>query len=405
MIELSIGSNEAGQRFDKYLKKLLKNAPDSFLYKMLRKKNIVLNGSRASGSEKLNEGDEVKLFLSDETYKKFRGSISSENCGIKPERTASDNNGNCKKSQSLSDIADGNGEAFIKAYNAVGSLPVVYENRDILVINKPAGLLSQKSAAGDLSVNEWFIGYMLVTGQISARQLATFKPSICNRLDRNTSGLMICGKTLLGIQYADEIIKTKELKKFYYCLVCGEAVMDMRCTGYLYKDKRSNRVNIYASLDEISPELRQHADYIDTSFRTVRTVKEEDFNASPAKTAFSASPTKTAFSVSLIESALSVSLIEAELHTGKAHQIRAHLSSIGHPIIGDFKYSDAKSKKISEALGVKYQLLHAHKLVFPVITPEMQLKYRNIDEGLSGLVLECGMPEIFDEIMQIPHKT
>ena len=157
MREIVIKENEAGQRFDKFLKKYLSEATGGFLYKMLRKKNIVLNGKKATGNEKLNCGDTVKFFLSDETIDKFSG--------------------NQKTSAPYENMLD-------------LALPVLYEDDHVLIFHKPAGLLSQKSKPEDLSVAEYVIYYMLQTGSLKKEELATFKPSICNRLDRNTSGLI-----------------------------------------------------------------------------------------------------------------------------------------------------------------------------------------------------------------------
>ena len=135
MKEIQIGPNEAGQRLDKLLKKYLKEAPGSFLYKMLRKKNIVLNGKKATGSEKLAEGDSVKLFLADETIGKFTGSLQSTK-------------GQCFDEQKAADI----------------SFSVVYEDQDLLLLNKPEGLLSQKAKKGDISVADQVVQYLVQTG-------------------------------------------------------------------------------------------------------------------------------------------------------------------------------------------------------------------------------------------------
>ena len=161
MQEIIVTANEAGQRFDKLLAKYLNEAPKSFLYKMLRKKNIVLNGKKATGNEKLEVGDHIKLFLSDETIEKFSK--------IKVQRT-----------------------------NQV--LNFVYEDDNILIINKPVGMLSQKAEAKDESLVEHIITYLLESGQMTEEELRKFKPSICNRLDRNTSGLVVAGKSLIGLQ-------------------------------------------------------------------------------------------------------------------------------------------------------------------------------------------------------------
>ena len=202
-----IKENEAGQRFDKYLKKLLKEAPSSFVYKMLRKKNIVLNGKKADGSEKLNARDEVKLFLADETYDKFAG-------------------------------------AEVKESFPTTALDIVYEDEDILIINKPAGMLSQKAQPSDISANEYIIGYLLQSRALKETDLRTFRPSVCNRLDRNTSGLLTAGKTLKGLQDLSETLKKRTVKKYYLCLVAGCITAPQHLKGYLVKDERQNRVFI-----------------------------------------------------------------------------------------------------------------------------------------------------------------
>ena len=152
MQEIIVSANEAGQRFDKLLAKYLNEAPKSFLYKMLRKKNIVLNGKKATGNEKLEVGDSIKLFLADETIEKF---------------------------------------SKVQIQHTKKKLDVIYEDDHILLINKPAGMLSQKAEAKDESLVEHVISYMLDSGQLTEADLRSFKPSICNRLDRNTSGLEI----------------------------------------------------------------------------------------------------------------------------------------------------------------------------------------------------------------------
>lgn len=335
MIAINISSNEAGQRFDKYLKKLLKNAPDSFIYKMLRKKNIVLNGKKADGKEKLCQNDEVKFFLADDTFKQFSQS---------PLATSAES------------------DCYEQAYRKLHDLEIIYEDKHILVVNKPAGVLSQKAKPDDISVNEWLIGYLLSNKSITPDTLSTFKPSVCNRLDRNTSGMVICGKTLAGSQYLSKIIKDKSLQKYYYCLVSGAVTIDERITGYLHKDTSQNKVTIYRNDKDIPDSKANDIELIDTYFRSIRTINN-------------------------------ITLLEVQLFTGKTHQIRAHLSSIGNPIIGDTKYGESKINRMYSKMGVRHQLLHAHKLVFPEITATDFAK-------TSGMVLECAAPELFKTLLE-----
>lgn len=315
MREFHINNNEAGQRFDKYLKKLLSNAPGSFVYKMLRKKNITLNGKKADGTEKLAEGDHVKLFLSDDTFEKFSGS-----------------NFSAKEYQSLRSLSNtrksDEKRAEIKPYK----LTVVYEDADILVINKPAGMLSQKAVPTDISANEYILNYLIEKGELTEEMMRTFKPSICNRLDRNTSGLLIAGKTLIGLQKMARALKERSVQKYYRCIVKGEVRESAYIKGWLLKDEKTNKVTIYQ--EKPAGELGELVQEIETEYRPI-CVKG------------------------------GCSELEVHLITGRSHQIRAHLASIGHPIIGDIKYGDkAVNRHFLKEVHVKHQLLHAYRMVF-----------------------------------------
>lgn len=316
MKELNIRSNEAGQRLDKFLGKYLNLAPKSFLYKMMRKKNITLNGKKASGQEKLSEGDIVRLFLSDETVGKF----SAKQESALPERASR-----------------------IK-------LDIIYEDRHTIFINKPAGILSQKSSKDDVSMVEYLTDYLLNTGQITEKELRTFHPSVCNRLDRNTSGILAAGKTLAALQDLSAMFKERTLGKYYLCLVSGRVETAERISGYLTKDSRTNKVRLH-------PEAEAGASRIETEYRPVST------NGS-------------------------ATLLEVHLITGKTHQIRAHMASRGHPLIGDYKYG---SRRINEAYKKKYnlssQFLHAYRLCFPKCTGALA--------ALSGKELTAPMPDLF----------
>ncbi|MBQ0000974.1 MAG: RluA family pseudouridine synthase [Clostridiales bacterium] len=310
-----IGENEAGQRFDKYLAKLLKDAPKSFFYKMLRKKNITLNGKKATGNEKLAAGDEVRLFLSDETYEKFLGNTVVE-----------------KKTTKLN---------------------LIYEDSDILLVNKPVGMLSQKAGEDETSLNEYLIGYLLESGALTEEDLKTFRPSVCNRLDRNTSGIVAAGKSLMGLQQLSEIFHDRTVHKDYHTIVKGVLTKEKTVKGFLLKNEKDNKV----------------------------VVSEEQLpDSAPIETAYTP-----------LGNNGSMTLLKVRLVTGRAHQIRAHLASLGYPIIGDTKYG---SEKLNEEMRNKYhlksQLLHAFRLEFP---EEMtQLK------GLSGKVFYAPLPGAFRKI-------
>lgn len=149
MRQIIVRANEAGQRLDKFLQKYMKEAPTSFFYKMMRKKNILLNEKKCAGSEKLTEGDCIRLYLAEETLEKF-GAPVSDGADISP---------------------------YEKAYASIGALSVLWENEYGLAVNKPAGILSQKARPTDRSLNEWLVGYLLREGELTAADLATFRPS------------------------------------------------------------------------------------------------------------------------------------------------------------------------------------------------------------------------------------
>ena len=168
MRKLTVNGKEEGQRLDKYLKRKLPQAPMSFFYKMLRKKNITLNGKKADGRETVQAGDLVTLFLADETIAKFRGETVSAR----------------EREDQI--------RAVIDASDRIRGVTVLYEDDNVLVCTKPFGVLSQKAGPEDLSMNEWLAGHLLKKSKDPAALLDSFRefrPSVCNRLDRNTMGL------------------------------------------------------------------------------------------------------------------------------------------------------------------------------------------------------------------------
>lgn len=303
MRELIVKELEAGQRLDKFLHKYLKEAPNSFLYKMMRKKNIVLNGKKVVGSEQIKEGDSIKLFLAEETIEKFMGQAVTV------------------------DITT----LYKKAYAELKGIQVVSEYEDVLFINKPAGILSQRAEGKDLSANEWLIGYLLDSKAITAEDLKTFKPSVCNRLDHNTSGLLVCSKTLLGSQEMARILKDRSLHKFYRCLIHGKCELDGVYEAFLYKDEKNNKVTVYEALDKVSVSLKDKVKPIKTGVKAIKYFNNNDYTE-----------------------------LEIELFTGKTHQIRAQMEALGFPLVGDLKYAGGEHKAKTHG-----QMLHAYRLVFP----------------------------------------
>ena len=318
MRELVISKYEAGKRFDKFLAKYMELAPKSFFYKMMRKKNITLNGKKAAGNEKLEKGDTVKLFLSEETIEGFR-------------------------------------EKKKRAVHTGAKLDILYEDEQVMLINKPAGMLSQKAEKGDISMVEHLISHLLDTGEVTEEMLKTFRPSLCNRLDRNTSGIVAAGKTLQGLQILSGLFKERTLHKYYLCIVKGVIKEEQDVRGWLLKNEKTNQVRIFKS-------ETKDARPIHTKYHPLADNGQE-------------------------------TLLEIELLTGRTHQIRAHLSYMGHPIFGDPKYGDAVlNKKLASGYGLHMQLLHAWHLVFPELSGDF--------EGLSGKSIYAPAPKQFVSIAQ-----
>ena len=193
-------------------------------------------------------------------------------------------------------------------------LDIIYEDKNILIVNKPSGMLSQKAKDGDISLNEHILNYLIDSGHLPVEQLRTFKPSICNRLDRNTSGLVTAGVSLPGLQVMNQVFKDRSIHKYYQCLVKGAVTKRQMIAGFLRKDETANTVQIHAM--EVENSVPIMTEYV------------------PLKTNGSAT------------------LLQVTLITGRSHQIRAHLASIGHPILGDFKYGDrAVNEAVSKNTG------------------------------------------------------
>ena len=337
MRQWTVQRDEKDQRFNKYLQRRLPGAPFSFLYKMLRKKNITLNGKKASGSELLLEGDLVTLFLSDETIAGFGGGTA--------EAAADRDEENRLKE-------------YEKAYAAlrvrIGRDAVLYEDEDILAVRKPVGILSQKASESDRTVNEWLIGYLLEKGETDAASLRRFRPSVCNRLDRNTGGILLCSKSLTGARVLTKLLRDRKLRKYYQAAVLGTVKKSGVIEGYLRKNNVTNTVNFAKT-------VKQGGDWTKTTYRPL--ISGERY-----------------------------SLLEMELITGKTHQLRSHLAAMGHPILGDPKYGDpAANEKIRGDIGLRGQMLWCCRVEFPLLEGDLS--------GLSGRVITCDPPRIYREII------
>ncbi|MGN0297881.1 MAG: RluA family pseudouridine synthase [Lachnospiraceae bacterium] len=320
MREIEVTKLESGQRLDKVLMKVLNQAPTSFIYKMIRKKNITLNGKRAEGTEKLQEGDKIEVWFSDETFEKF------SHVEVQNVRTKSKN-----------------------------KLQILYEDEHILLLNKPVGVLSQKAKPDDESMVELMIDYLLETGKLTKENLRSFHPSVCNRLDRNTSGILAAGISMAGLQQLSHLFQTREMHKYYLCLVKGKMEERQILTGYLHKDEQHNRV--FVSSKANFPEDK----WIETVYEP-------------------------------LVSNGGVTLLKVLLVTGRSHQIRAHLASVGHPLAGDEKYGDARWNQIlKRKYGLSSQFLHAYCLEMP--------KLEGALASVSEACFEAPLPRKFEKIL------
>ncbi len=322
MQTIEVNKNEAGQRLDKMLGKYLNLAPKGFLYKMMRKKNITLNGQKCDGSEKLEEGDQIRLFLADETVEKFSQ--------IKVQQVA-------KK-----------------------SLDIIYEDEHVLLVNKPAGMLSQKAKDTDESLVEYVIDYLLSSGQLTKEDLRSFRPSVCNRLDRNTSGLVAAGKSLAGLQLLSAVLQDRSLHKYYLCVVRGKVKGQNQIQGTLVKDERTNRVTVQLCTEGKDAK----GDAIFTEYEPL------DYQGG-------------------------YTLLRVKLITGKTHQIRAHLAAIGHPIAGDYKYGDpGTNAEVKRKYGIGSQMLHSFQMKFP-----------GMPEPLGALSQKCFMAPVPEGFQRMFAQT
>ena len=299
MKSFEIKKNDAGQRLDKFLQKAVKGLPMSLMYKYIRTKKIKVNRKRAEQSYMLCEGDVVDLFIRDEFFDS-------------PER----------------DIG------------AIGriepKIEVVYEDENIILVNKrPGVVVHEDDEARDNTLIMHIKAYLYRKGEYNPSDEASFAPALCNRIDRNTGGIVIAAKNAAALRIMNEKIKNNEISKFYLCAVHGRMPKGADTLyGWLIKDSKTNMVTVY-------DKKRNGAKEIITKYR-VLAVKGD------------------------------ISLLEVELVTGRTHQIRAHMAHIGHPLLGDGKYGVNRSDRQK---GYKYQALYAARLVFDFDATQNELSY------------------------------
>lgn len=313
--EIIVNNNDANQRIDRFLKKYLQNASIGTIYKLLRKKRIKVNGKKANPEDMIIEGDSIQFYLSLDTLDSFIPKV---------------------------DIV-----------NAKMNIDIIYEDENIILINKPKGILSHSANSEyENNVVDSMISYLIKSGDYVPRLEKSFTPPICNRLDRNTSGIIIGAKNATSTKDINRAIKNRDVKKFYKCMVAGKVEEELLLEGYLLKDEITNKVQVYKNEVENSKEIQ--------------TLMKP------------------------IAKANNYTLLEIDLITGRTHQIRAHLAKIGHPIVGDMKYGDKKvNKYFEEKYKLKNQFLHAYKIYFDGLN---DLSY------LNGKEFEAEGPSVLQKI-------
>ena len=296
---LKIGKNDAGQRLDKFLTKAVKGLPLSMMYKAIRTKKIKVNRARAKENQVLLEGDEIQLFIKDEFFD-LPQNDNSALATIKPK------------------------------------LSLVYEDENILLLNKrPGVLVHEDTAGGENTLILHVKAYLYQKGEYDPADEQSFAPALCNRIDRNTGGIVIAAKNAASLRAMNEKIKQNEVSKFYLCAAHGKMPKKAdTLLGYLRKDSEKNLVTV-------SDTPLRGGKSIETRYRVLR---EKNGN----------------------------SLLEVELITGRTHQIRAHLAHVGHPLLGDGKYGKNRAEK---GRGYKYQALYAYKLMFDPVGGDSVLSY------------------------------
>lgn len=319
MKEIVITSNEAGQRFDRFLRKYLDNISLGAIYKAIRKKEITVNGNKSSEKYILSEGDVVRFNINIEESKK---------------------------------------ENELRFLQFDYDIKTAYEDENILVVEKGIDTLVHPDEGGDFTLTDAVMAYLYDKGEYKPENEKTFSPSPCNRLDRNTEGLVIFAKNYETLRAVNEMIREGKIKKYYSALIKGKIPAgDYR--AYILKDNRTNKVTV-------------HKDYIKNS-KEIET------------------------SIINIESIGQFSHIDIDLITGRSHQIRAHLAWLGNPIIGDPKYGDKKLNAFfMNKYGLNNQLLVAYKLIFKNC-PE-KLKY------LEDKTIAMPLPQLFKKIKKDMFK-
>lgn len=315
MILLKITSKDANQRVDKYVKKYLNEAPLSFIYKLFRKKDVKINKHWVKENYIIQDGDELAIYITDAQLEEFNKSKEAKKADL--------------------------------------NHPIVYEDENILIVDKPRGLLvhGDQNEKSITLANE-VINYLYYKDEYNPKDKG-FTPAPAHRLDRNTSGLVVFAKNLESLQILEDLFKEKEnIEKEYLALVKGRIDSKLAIDYPLLKDEKTGVVKVSKN---------------GKSALTIVT-KEKEYG--------------------------DFSLVKVQILTGRTHQIRVHLSSVGHPVIGDSKYGDFKlNKEFKDLYNFENQFLHAYKLTF-----------KNIEGRLSYLTNKTFKAELPKEEKQLLEK-
>ena len=313
MKQITINKNDANQRLDKFLTKLCPSMPQSMLYKGLRKNCVKINGKHIKDiAHKLCEGDVVDLYFKDEFFQ----------------------------------------SADISFEDLDANLKIVYEDENIMLIDKPSGVVVHEDDNGEKnSLIEQIKSYLYHNGEYNPDEENSFAPALCNRLDRNTAGIVIAAKNAEALRIMNQKIKDREIKKFYLCVVVGGLdKKEGELRGYLFKDEKKKRVYVY-----------------DKSKKGTKTIVTK---------------------YKVLSEKNGLSLVEVELVTGRTHQIRAHFASVGHPLLGDGKYGQ---NSINKKYQRQTQALYSYKLTFDFSTDAGILSYIDKKTFEVGKVDFCDM--------------
>lgn len=300
MKEFTIGQNDAGQRLDRFLAKAVPLLPASLAQKYIRIKRIKCNGKRIDRDTRLQEGDVLQLYINDEFFDNPR----------------EDN-------------------AYLTVANP--KLNIVYEDENILLVDKRPGLAVHPHDGAEYgrTLIDHIQSYLYQKREWRPREENAFTPALCNRIDRNTGGIVIAAKTAEALRVMNQKIKDREIDKRYLAIVEGSPKpKEGSLKGYLFKDAQKNRVYV---TDTPQPGSKT----CQTNYKT-------------------------------LASAAGLSLVECELITGRTHQIRAQLAHAGHPLLGDGKYG-----KLDKRFDRNYQALYSYKLTFTFTTDAGSLAYLN----------------------------